>query len=143
MYFCWFTSSVWATASWWLDEPLYDQVLCEFISMLYSTWDTHWAPFEPEVPHSYISGVATNMLKFRGRWKTDSSIEVYIQEAMARLTPSRLPDPTLYTSLARGSEFQWQSPPSQPWTAFFDRSQQIRGWEALRRMREKLSKSCC
>ena len=93
----------------------------------------------------HLSGVAINILKFRGRWKTDSSMEVYIQEAMARLTLSRLPDTTLNTisSLARGSDLQWQSPPSQPWTAFFDRSQQVRGWEALRRMREKLSKSCC
>ena len=78
-----------------------------------------------------LEGVHPGTIKFAGRWASDSSFHVYIQESMAMLVWTQLP---LHyeTSLRSGLENvrnQLLSPPSRSWEHFFNRNRQ---WLTMR-----------
>ena len=94
----------------------------------------HWMGLDiPLTPGSLRAGGATffflqmqNALQLKelGRWKTDSSLQIYIQEAVATLVWSQLPrnlESTLL-SIIMESEFAWNQAPKAPWIKLFQRS---------------------
>ena len=78
---------------------------------------------------AFMSGSTVSELKYRGRWKVESSLEVYIQEAMSHLCVCELADHehSVLTHMLSMGVSQWQQPPALPWGHFFSRSQQWRG----------------
>ena len=77
----------------------------------------------------FLAGVAISHLKYKGRWRVESSLEVYVQEAMCHLATTELTDDehTYIALLLQASSRQWLAPPSHPWPVFFSRSAQWRG----------------
>lgn len=61
----------------------------------------------------FMMGATTGQLRNWGRWKTEQSCSVYIQEAMASLVWGRLStaDEMRLSQLARASAFAWEHPP--------------------------------
>ena len=65
-------------------------------------------------------------LKYQGRWKSDSSLAVYIQEAMAHLVWVDLSaaEQSRLEHLAWEGRQAWRSPPVDSWSGFFSRGRQ-------------------
>ena len=83
---------------------------------------------------AYMEGATVSDLKYKGRWRVESSLEVYIQEAMAHLCVCELSSQehgALAHMLSMGVA-QWQAPPNFPWTRFFSRAAQWRGMASRR-----------
>ena len=81
----------------------------------------------------FLDGISINALKYRGRWRQEGSLEVYIQEAMCHLLSTEL-SPAEHANihaLLQSSLAQWASPPSSPWSTFFSRGSQWRNNRAL------------
>ena len=78
-----------------------------------------------------LAGVHPGTVKFAGRWASDSSFHIYIQESMAMLIWSHLPDG--YEDKLRAGlklvEAQLLAPPTDPWQDFFNRNRQ---WRTMR-----------
>lgn len=73
-----------------------------------------------------LEGVHPGTVKFAGRWASDSSFHVYIQESMAMLVWTQLPS-NYEIQLRSGLEnvqAQLLSPPTRPWQSFFNRNRQ-------------------
>ena len=69
----------------------------------------------------------------------ESSLEVYIQEAMSHLCVCELDDREFeaLSSLITAGSAQWIQPPSHPATHFFDRRAQWRGIHSFRSQRTR------
>ena len=91
---------------------------------------------------AYLNGVALNDLKFRGRWRQETSLEIYVQEAMSHLCACLTDDEHhALSTLNSASTFQWSNPPSIPWTDVSPRGLQWRGQlAAAPRARKRSSK---
>ena len=90
---------------------------------------------------AFIDGCSIADLKYRGRWRAESSLEVYIQEAMCHLTASDLTDAEHHgiSNLILASTPQWDQPPALPASAFFHRDAQWRGLTLAKRRLRKTS----
>ena len=80
---------------------------------------------------AFLEGDSISSLKYRGRWRVESSLEVYIQEAMSHLCICELNDAEFValTSLVAAGAAQWSDPPALPWEHYFSRAAQCRGLE--------------
>ena len=87
----------------------------------------------------FMAGASVSVLKYAGRWRVESSLEVYIQEAMSHLCVCELDDREFdsLSSLIRAGSAQWIQPPSHPATHFFDRRAQWRGIHSFRSQRTR------
>ena len=76
----------------------------------------------------FLDGSSVSQLKYRGRWRQESSLEVYIQEAMCHLLSTELSQQEYDTihSLLCSAQSQWAAPPHFPWAHFFSRGAQWR-----------------
>ena len=83
---------------------------------------------------AYLEGASVSDLKYRGRWRVESSLEVYIQEAMSHLCICELTrdEHVAFSSLLSQGVAQWQGPPEAPWSRFFSRAAQWRGLSSKR-----------
>ena len=92
---------------------------------------------------AFMRGLSVAQLKYMGRWRVESSLEVYIQEAMAHMTMCELsPEEfSALTDLVVSGSAQWLAPPTAPTRAFFDRRAQWRGLRIVRlqRVRQQAS----
>ena len=82
----------------------------------------------------FLRGATVSVLKYAGRWRVESSLEVYIQEAMSHLTACDLSSvefAALSHLIAAGSA-QWKQPPTLPAHSFFQRRAQWRGISSMR-----------
>ena len=76
----------------------------------------------------FLEGMEVARLKFRGRWKSESALSCYIQEAVSTLvwnqvsTKSRL----VLKQWEQVVSFCWSTPPQVPWSRFFNRGRQWR-----------------
>ena len=97
----------------------------------------------PITPASLRAGGATDMivrqvdigrLKFLGRWKSQGTLDSYVQEAVAQLVALHLDDcqRSIITTALAASEHCWQTPPVLPWTCLFSRARQWRSWRRQR-----------
>ena len=77
---------------------------------------------------AFLEGASVSSLKYRGRWRQESSLEVYIQEAMSHLLATDLSQHEYDTihSLLCSAQPQWLSPPPLPWAHYFSRGAQWR-----------------
>ena len=77
---------------------------------------------------AFLEGATASSLKYRGRWRQESSLEVYIQEAMAHLLFRDLSQQEYDTihSLLCLARPQWLSPPPLLWAHYFSRGAQWR-----------------
>ena len=76
----------------------------------------------------YLDGWSVSSLKYRGRWRQESSLEVYIQEAMCHLLSTDLSQQehdTIHSFLCSGQQ-QWAAPPRVSWDHYFSRGAQWR-----------------
>ena len=89
----------------------------------------------------FLSGLSVNQLKYKGRWRVESSLEVYVQEAMCHLAATELSDDEHMSvvALLEASLRQWSAPPSVPWSVYFSRSAQWRARQLLPRQ----PSACC
>ena len=73
--------------------------------------------------HCFLSGVSVDNLKFAGRWATERTLNVYIQEAMAQLIWISLTEDErqMLQYIWIKTDIQWQTPPNTTWLAFFSR----------------------
>ena len=88
----------------------------------------------------FLHGATVSVLKYAGRWRVESSLEVYIQEAMSHLCMCELHDTefaALSQLIAAGSA-QWAQPPSSPAHSFFKRRAQWRGINSMRLRQARL-----
>jgi len=78
---------------------------------------------------AFLEGMPIASLKYLGRWKVESSLEVYVQEAMAHLKTCTLSDNEHESlqALVQAADQQWSGPPTLPWTTLFHRAAQWRG----------------
>ena len=76
----------------------------------------------------FLSGIGINALKYRGRWRQEGSLEVYIQEAMCHLLATELSqqEHLQIHEFLRAIQTQWDLPPSLPWSVFYSRGAQWR-----------------
>jgi hypothetical protein len=88
----------------------------------------------------FLKGMPIASLKYAGRWRVESSLEAYVQEAMAHLKAISLSDDLHYAlhHLILASEPQWHAPPSTPWPSLFSRAMQWRGLQGHRLRSMKL-----
>ena len=86
--------------------------------------------------HRFVLGESLSSLKFAGRWGTESSLELYVQEAMSYLNTLVLDAQTLarVRSIVHVSAPFWQSPPAKGWQAYFSRAAQ---WQQQQLPRHK------
>ena len=83
---------------------------------------------------AFLEGSSVSQLKYQGRWRVESSLEVYIQEAMAHLCVCELSSHEhgdLAHMLQQGAA-QWCGPPASHWSTFFSRAAQWRGLASKR-----------
>ena len=90
---------------------------------------------------SFLEGSSISTLKYRGRWRQESSLEVYIQEAMSHLLATDLSqqEHDSIHSLLSSAQQQWDFPPHLPWSHYFSRGAQWRkirasGFSTFRRL---------
>ena len=84
-----------------------------------------------------MAGVHPGSVKFFGRWASESAFSIYVQESMAMLVWSKLPnnlDTALRSSLAE-IETLLSVPPTVPWSTLFNRKSQ---WRSLIPTKKKL-----
>ena len=76
--------------------------------------------------HEFMRGTAVSQLKFMGRWASETSLVCYVQETMAhRVWNSVSPaEAQLLDAWISVTLHIWESPPSAPWTSWFDRRRQ-------------------
>ena len=89
----------------------------------------------------FLAGLSVNQFKYKGRWRVESSLEVYVQEAMCHLAATELSDDehASVVVLLEASHRQWSDPPSVPWSVYFLRSAQWRARQLLARQ----PNACC
>ena len=89
----------------------------------------------------FLSGLSVSQLKYKGRWRVESSLEVYVQEAMCHLAATELSDGehASVVALLKASQRQWSDPPSVPWSVYFSRSAQ---WRARHLLQHQPNASC-
>ena len=87
----------------------------------------------------FMSGSIVSVLKHAGRWKQESSLEVYIHEAMSHMCICELSEKEFeaLSQLVASGSAQWAGPPSQPTHSFFDRRAQWRGIRSMRQQRAR------
>ena len=76
--------------------------------------------------HLFVSGVSIGRIRYQGRWASEQSLNVYVQEAMASLvwgTLSQEQNVFFAKLLADGEPF-WLTPPPVHWSRFFSRDSQ-------------------
>jgi hypothetical protein len=74
----------------------------------------------------FMRGTPVSELKFMGRWATESSLAIYVQESMAHKVWNSLSaaDAQLLEAWEDASKHIWEAPPHSPWTALFGRQRQ-------------------
>ena len=82
--------------------------------------------------HGFRLGVPVANLKHAGRWASESSLAVYIQECMAHLVHNSLSaaDVSALQCLEASLPAFWDRPPSAPWQTLFLRARQ---WKVLQK----------
>ena len=84
--------------------------------------------------HQFRAGISVARLKFWGRWASESSLNVYVQECMARLVECSLSSESQVSviDVCRRSQLFWTGPPAVPWQALFLRARQWQSFAATR-----------
>ena len=77
---------------------------------------------------AFLDGMSISSLKYRGRWRQESSLEVYIQESMCHLLSTEMTQDEYECihSLLSSAQAQWDCPPPLPWAHYFSRGSQWR-----------------
>ena len=80
----------------------------------------------------FLGGTSVTQLKYMGRWRAESSLEVYVQESMCHMMQCALTDKEhqCVNALISCAIQAWQHAPSVPWSQYFARSAQ---WTRLPR----------
>jgi hypothetical protein len=72
-----------------------------------------------------LNGMAVDQLRFRGRWRSEKTLEHYVQEAMSvRILGQLDAETTARIQALLALHPGGVAPPSLPWTAFFNRDRQ-------------------
>ena len=88
--------------------------------------------------HLILQGIEVARVKFLGRWRSESSMAVYVQEAMSMLVYAQLPEALRQFLALLCSRFSHQlaHPPRPAWTQVFTRRRQWRSlWASSHRQR--------
>lgn len=74
----------------------------------------------------FLAGKTISSLKYAGRWRAETSLEVYVQEAMCHLASTEMSDAEFegVQQLLQVSLKQWSGPPSGAWSSLFSRGAQ-------------------
>ena len=86
----------------------------------------------------YIRDRNIPALRSQGRWKGESSMEPYLQEAVCELVAADLGDAAPLVDGLRSLNALFSSAPSHPWQSFFSRNRQLAG---LLRWRTRMAES--
>jgi hypothetical protein len=91
--------------------------------------------------HYFMSGTPVDAIRFKGRWASEKSMSVYIQEAMSCLILAQGDSDTIerVRRLVADSDFAFLGPPpATPWHETFSRHRQARGhWLTKRRLKKR------
>ena len=82
----------------------------------------------------FISGHPVGEIKYQGRWRSETSLAIYVQEAMSYLVWLHIPPEAvgLIRRLGRLTHRLLRGPPTVPWISLFSRQRQ---WLARKRYR--------